>query len=149
MAKTPSDVSESSRPQPKTAQRYHGGCHCGAVRYEVELDLAGGTIRCNCSWCSKVGHWGVIVKPEAFTLVSGKDSLTDYQFSAKISHQYFCKRCGIRSFSQGCMAELGGDFYSINLNCVDSIDLSDVIVRHFDGRNDNWENPRVERTAGH
>ena len=45
-----------------------GGCHCGAVRFEVELDATRGS-RCNCSICNKVSQLGCIVKPDAFRLV--------------------------------------------------------------------------------
>ncbi len=44
---------------------YRGRCHCGALRFECELDLAEGTSRCNCSVCTKMRFWKAIVKAEA------------------------------------------------------------------------------------
>jgi hypothetical protein len=78
------------------------------------------------------------VKPVAFRLVQGEDALSSYAWGAKISTRFFCKRCGIHCFARGHLAELGGDFVSINLNTLDDIDPRSVKVVHWDGRHDNW-----------
>ena len=33
--------------------KHTGGCHCGAVRFEVMADVQKGAGRCNCSICTK------------------------------------------------------------------------------------------------
>jgi len=125
------------------AQRYSGGCHCGAVRYEVTVDASHGG-RCNCSICTKVAQLGAMVKPAAFKLVSGEESISKYVWGGKISTRHFCKHCGVHCFGAGHLAELGGDFVSINLNTLDDIDPSEVEVVHWDGRHNNWQaGPRL------
>ena len=94
---------------------YQGSCHCGAVRYEADIDLSQGTTRCNCSICRKARYWGIVIKPDSFRLQTDEAQLGDYQFGSKQGHQLFCKICGLRPFSRGNVPEIGGAFVSINI----------------------------------
>jgi hypothetical protein len=119
--------------------RYTGGCHCGAVRFAVELDLAEGAGRCNCSICTKIAPTSRIVKPAAFTLLSDETSLGVYEWGAKTSRRFFCPRCGIHCFGRGYLAEVGGDYVSVNVNCFDDVDPAELTIVHWDGRHNNWQ----------
>jgi hypothetical protein len=116
-----------------TEQTYSGGCHCGRVRFEVTAGLER-VIACNCSICSKKAYLLAFVPAAQFRLVSGEETLTDYQFNKKRIHHLFCSVCGIESFSRGTNAE-GQPMYSINALCLDDVDKASLNVTHFDGKN--------------
>jgi hypothetical protein len=118
--------------------KHQGSCHCGAVRFEVDLDMSKGGTRCNCSICTKMAITSAVVKPDAFTLLSGEASLGMYEWGWKIGQRFFCKHCGIHCFGRGTLAELGGAYATVNLNAVDDLDVAEVKVVYWDGRHDNW-----------
>ena len=111
---------------------YTGGCHCGAVRFNVRMALEG-AVTCNCSICSKTGTMLAFVPASQFELVSGSDALSDYQFGKKRIHHLFCKRCGVRSFARGAMPN-GDPIAAVNVRCLDGVDLDAVPLKKYDGR---------------
>ena len=126
---------------------YHGSCHCGAVKFAADIDLAAGSGKCNCSICTKTRNWSITLKPEAFRLLQGAQSLSDYQFSSNSVHHQFCSHCGVRCFNTGDIPEMGGKFVSVMLASLDDVEPAELIgspVRYFDGRNNAWERAPAE-----
>ena len=113
--------------------KYTGGCHCGAVRFEVEAEDNVTVQDCNCSICSKSGFLHLIVPKYKFNLLQGKDNLSTYTFDTGEAKHLFCKTCGIKSFY---IPRSNPDGYDINLRCLD-VQPSNVTIEPFDGK--NWE----------
>jgi hypothetical protein len=125
---------------------YQGSCHCGAVRYETDLDLSQGTFKCNCSICTKTRTWLTTVSPDAFRLLAGQTELTEYQFNTKYIHHLFCQHCGVRSFGWGEDADTG-KFYAIHVTCLDDVKVDELVsapVTYVDGIHDNWQSAPTE-----
>lgn len=120
---------------------YRGSCHCQRVTFDVQLDLSLGSERCNCTYCSKVRNWVMIIKPSALQVLTGQDSLTDYLGLKRQAHQLFCKVCGVRTWGKGHLEQVGGDYLSVNLACLDDVPperLMEAPVRYGNGRENDW-----------
>jgi hypothetical protein len=111
---------------------YQGGCHCGAVAYEVEADL-GSVIECNCSHCSKKGFLLTFAPIAAFTLKSGADVLTEYRFNKGAIRHLFCSTCGVQSFAEGKMPD-GTETRAVNVRCLEGVDPATLVVSPVDGK---------------
>lgn len=114
---------------------YTGGCHCGAVKYEVDAEEKLLAQECNCSMCYRVGFLHLIVPASRFRLLQGQDAITTYTFNTGVAQHLFCKQCGVKSFY---VPRSNPDGFSVNVRCLDNVELSDVSIEAFDGR--NWEN---------
>ena len=125
---------------------YRGSCHCGAVKFEADVDLAQGTFRCNCSICFKTRAWMAAATAGSFRLLSGEESLRDYQFGKRRIHHRFCGQCGVRPFSQGSDGK-GSTMYVVKVNCLDGVDereLVDAPVRYFNMLHDDMQSAPLE-----
>lgn len=135
------------RLHPMPMKTYSGSCHCGAVRFQVELDIAEGTVKCNCTGCTKARSWLIMTPASRFRLVDGEDAQAEYQWTppgrAKPTVQYhFCKICGIRTPGRGELEAMGGAFYAVQVPLLDGVDpdeLAAAPIRYVDGRHDRFD----------
>lgn len=120
---------------------YKGSCHCGAVRFEADIDLAQPTYRCNCSICSRNRFSPAVVKPQAFRLLAGESELTKYLFNTRRNAHYFCRHCGVRPFGIGNEPDVAKRVYGVNLGCLENAtpeELAAAPIVYIDGRHDRW-----------
>jgi len=65
-----------------------GGCHCGAVRFEVLVANEIEVQACNCSICHMTGYLHFIVRKSRFRLLDGTDRLTTYAFNTETAEAH-------------------------------------------------------------
>lgn len=114
-----------------------GGCHCGAVRFEIDVPAKVEVLDCNCSMCAKTGFLHLIVGKADFRLTTDPAALTDYRFNTGTARHLFCTTCGIKSFY---VPRSHPDGYSVNLRALDDPAAIHATITPYDGR--NWEAAR-------
>jgi hypothetical protein len=123
-----------------TLQTHTGSCHCGAVRFEVDLDLDHVRV-CDCSICRKRGALNHRVESSQLRLLTPLDAMTLYRWHTRTAADYFCPTCGILPFrrpsaltpeelARGMTSFLG---WTVNVRCLDGVDLDAIPVRHVYG----------------
>jgi hypothetical protein len=108
---------------------HRGGCHCGAVAFEVDAPARLTASDCNCSICRMVGYLHLIVPRTRFRLLRGADSLSEYAFNTGSARHLFCRRCGVKSFY---VPRSNPDGYSVNVRCLDPSTIAHLEVEPFD-----------------
>lgn len=112
---------------------YRGGCHCGAIKFEVEAPAALEVEDCNCSICRMTGFLHLIVPKAKFKLLQGSEAITTYRFNSGVAAHTFCKFCGIKPFY---IPRSNPDGVDVNVRCLNSQPRSLKIVP-FNGQ--DWE----------
>lgn len=127
---------------------FHGSCHCGAVRFEADVDLAEGIRMCNCSFCWKLGYRKALVPFSALRIVGGESAMREYKPEpshwppGNVNH-YYCPTCAAHPFSRGYLEkEMGGNFWAVNVACLDDASESELAaapVVYEDGKRDRQD----------
>jgi hypothetical protein len=128
---------------------YAGSCHCRLVRIEARIDFNEGTLKCNCTFCSRLRFWHVKVRREDFRLLSDAAALTEYQGDKPVAHHPFCKRCGVHVFDRVDMPNgTGYPYINVNIMCLEQLDVSEALnapATCQNGLQNDWSNPPSER----
>lgn len=112
---------------------HHGSCHCGAVQFDVDLDLDA-LATCNCSICGRAGTLMAFVPAEKVTHIVGRETMTDYQFGGRRIHHAFCATCGMRPFGWG-PGDDGAEWMMVNARCLEGLDVHTLkVAKQYDGR---------------
>jgi hypothetical protein len=120
---------------PASLVTHRGGCHCGAVAFEVDAPAGLLVHECNCSICAMSGYWHLIVPADRFRLLQGAAALAEYTFNTGRARHLFCRQCGVKSFY---VPRSNPDGFSVNARCLDRATITGITLEPFDGQ--NWEN---------
>ena len=100
--------------------KVHGQCHCGAIRYEAEVDPAR-TQACHCTDCQRLSgspyRVSIPAPRESFVLLSGNPRIyVKTADSGNKRAQAFCADCGSPIYSS---AVSDPPMYSLRVGCLD------------------------------
>ncbi|MGM9484002.1 GFA family protein [Roseateles sp. NT4] len=111
---------------------HHGSCHCGRIKFEVEVEPAS-ALSCNCSICQRKGSLLWFVPRTALKLLTPDENASSYTFNQHVIRHRFCPTCGMHPYGEGKGPD-GSAMAAINIRCLEDIDLKAVTITEFDGR---------------
>jgi hypothetical protein len=123
---------------------HKGGCHCGAVQFEVDAPEDLVVWDCNCSICAMKRNTHFIVPAARFRLLPSPSSsssspsheppLTEYRFGTGVARHRFCSICGVQCFYH---PRSNPDGVAVTIHCITSGTVKSLTTRYFDGL--QWE----------
>lgn len=82
-----------------TTYKSIGGCHCGNIKFEMEIALEPSSYNpraCDCEFCSKHGAMYISDKNGKLIIsVKNETNLSKYQQGSGIADFLICKKCGV------------------------------------------------------
>ncbi len=109
----------------------HGSCHCGKIAFSLDEEMPGEAMECNCSICRRKGYLHHFTTSDRLTLETAREEIQVYRFNKHVIRHQFCRTCGCAPFNEGVGPK--GPMVSVNLRCVEGIDLDALTIRQFDG----------------
>lgn len=113
---------------------HSGGCHCGAVSFEMDAPADIIAWDCNCSICCMKRNTHVVVPSSRFRLLLGDDKLSEYVFNTGVARHRFCSVCGVQAFYN---PRSNPDGVAVTVWCLKPGTVRTLTVKEFDGQ--NWE----------
>jgi hypothetical protein len=124
---------------------HRGGCHCGAVAFEVTAPAVIEALECNCSICRMSGFLHLIVPRSRFRLLRGESALAEYRFNTGVARHLFCRTCGVKSFY---VPRSHPDGWSANVRCLAPETVEGVEIELFDDTDRDAAQARFAGLAG-
>ena len=110
-------------------QIYSGRRHCGAVRFEVDLDH---TVAC-CSICEMRGFRWAFVPRGDFRVIAGAEHLIEHRFHEHVIDHRFRPRCGVEPFAFS--EPEGRPTAMVDVRCREGVEMAaPPTASRFDGR---------------
>ena len=106
-------------PRPRGMTTHRGSCHCGRVRFEVDLELD--HVRsCDCSICRRRGALIHRVPADRLRMLTPLSDLTLYQWHTRTADEI---AAGHPDFTG----------WGVNVRCLEGVDLDAIPVRRVYG----------------
>lgn len=106
-----------------------GSCHCGAIRFTVELPQGFASARrCTCSICRMRGAVAVTAALDGLTITRGQEKLATYRFNTCTAEHHFCSVCGIYTHHR---RRSNPDELGVNVACLEGVspfDFHELVV---------------------
>jgi hypothetical protein len=112
--------------------KFHGSCHCGKIRFDVEGE-PGKVVECNCSHCARKGYLLWFLPRNQLELSTPEADLATYTFNKHVIQHHFCATCGCAPFGFGKDGS-GAATAAVNVRCLEGLDLASLERVAVDGR---------------